>query len=221
MKELLAKSAQGARRLTLVQHTIDVMNASEWLFGAPGDPTQLGGSWLRFFRIDEDRFPIFHINLLASAAFHDWGKANDGMQNLLAGHGTQVIRHEHLSGLLLALDSVSGWLSERSELPIDQDLVLAAVISHHLKADMKTLAEPRLPGMSFRLYVDHPDFERMLDLAASRLGLGGQPPQNFTAEKNWGYKDGKGCLPKGILDVDRLRALAMPPLTNRKSTRSH
>lgn len=33
INQLLAKSAQGKEPLTLLQHTIDVMNAAEWLFG--------------------------------------------------------------------------------------------------------------------------------------------------------------------------------------------
>src|SRR5262249_59514619 len=49
MNELLAKSPQGGRRLTLLQHIIDVMDAAEWLFGVPGKLTRLGLAWLRFF----------------------------------------------------------------------------------------------------------------------------------------------------------------------------
>ena len=42
MNELLAKSPQRAHRLTLLQHTIDVMDAAELLFGVPGELTRLG-----------------------------------------------------------------------------------------------------------------------------------------------------------------------------------
>jgi CRISPR-associated endonuclease/helicase Cas3 len=200
MKELLAKSTHQGPPLTLVQHTIDVMDAAEWLFGVRGEPTRLGQAWLRFFRIAKDHFPVFHINLLASAAFHDWGKANDGMQNLLLGQGKQVIRHEHLSGLLLALETSNSWLKQRPEPLIDQDVVLAAVISHHLKADLKTLAQPTGPGMAFRVYLDHRDFDKALEVAAERLAL--PPPlPKFTTEKVWGYGDTKE---KGVFDVDSL-----------------
>jgi CRISPR-associated endonuclease/helicase Cas3 len=205
MSELLAKSPQGGRRLTLLQHTIDVMDAAEWLFGIPGEPTRLGLAWMRFFRIAKDRFPVFHINLLASAAFHDWGKANDGMQKLLAGQGKQVIRHEHLSGLLLTLDTVCGWLTHRPQLAIDQDIVVAATISHHLKADLQNFGQPPRPGLGFQVYTDHRDFGQMLELAAGRLGL--QPPvPKFTTENNWGYRDIKAPLPKGVFNVDPLLA---------------
>jgi CRISPR-associated endonuclease/helicase Cas3 len=205
MDELLAKSPHGNRRLSLVQHTIDVMDASEWLFGSAGQPTRLGVAWLRFFRLGTKRFPDFHINLLASAAFHDWGKANDGMQNLLTRRGNQVIRHEHLSGLLLALESVTGWLAQRQEPGIDQEIILGATISHHLKADLRTLGQPMRPGMAFQVYTDHPDFEKMLQHAAGRLGLPPNLPKLITG-KNWGYKDTKGYLQKGLFDVDLLLA---------------
>jgi len=58
MNELLAKSPQGDRRLTLLQHTIDVMDAAESLFGVPGELTRLGLAWLRFFRVGKDLFPV-------------------------------------------------------------------------------------------------------------------------------------------------------------------
>jgi hypothetical protein len=73
IQELLAKSSHGDQKVTLLQHTLDVMNNVEWLFGTAGKPTRLGLEWLRFFKIPRERFPAFHGNLLASAGSHDWG----------------------------------------------------------------------------------------------------------------------------------------------------
>ena len=53
-------------------------------------------------------------HLRVSAAAHDWGKANNGFQDAVTKQGDQVVRHEHLSGLLLADliadGSILGWL---------------------------------------------------------------------------------------------------------------
>ena len=54
MSELLAKTPHGEKKKTLLEHTLDVMNAAEWLFGRPAAPTRLGSAWLRFFKIPED-----------------------------------------------------------------------------------------------------------------------------------------------------------------------
>ncbi len=205
MTELLAKSPQRGHRLTLLQHAIDVMDAAEWMFGARRTPTRLGRVWLRFFRISPDQFATFHINLLAAAAFHDWGKANDGMQKLFLGQGKQVIRHEHLSGLLLIQQGVAAWLQQRLESPaIDQDIVLAVVLSHHLKANVTSLAEPVGTGLLFRAQYDHPDFRQLLEQSATRLAIPGRLP-DFPRQVNWGYCDQRGKLPNGFLDVGKMR----------------
>src|SRR4051794_29352515 len=111
------------------------MDASEALFGSAAKATRLGEQWLRFFRMPDDRWPTFHANLLAAAAFHDWGKANDGFQFAVNPKGwkraEQLLRHEHLSALMLALKGVTKWLEGRPD--IDADLVLSAVLTHHLK----------------------------------------------------------------------------------------
>ncbi len=201
MSELLGK---GDGRTTLLQHTFDVMDACESLFGTADQPTRLGLSWLRFFRVSKEQFRAFHINLLTAAAAHDWGKANDGMQNVLSKRpGKQVIRHEHLSGLLLDLESVVDWLKQRQEPSIDQDIVLAAVISHHLKAKLETFASPPRAGMSFRVECNQDDFRLMLERTAKRLGLPQQLPL-FTKDRHWGYRDEKGNLPAQCVDVDDL-----------------
>ena len=97
-------------------------------------PTRLGRSWLRFFGLDEADFGRFRRHLRVAAAAHDWGKANDGFQDAVTEGGEQVVRHEHLSGLLLAEmladDKARAWLAEAG---IDEVVLLAAVISHHVK----------------------------------------------------------------------------------------
>jgi CRISPR-associated endonuclease Cas3-HD len=102
---LLAKSRSTPHvkmEITLTGHTKCVLWAVDALFGGKDAKKPLGASWLRFFGLAEDSFPRFRHHLRVAAAAHDWGKANDGFQNMVENTGEQVVRHEHLSGLLLA-----------------------------------------------------------------------------------------------------------------------
>ena len=136
---LLAKSGKPVRdEMTLTGHTWSVLRAVNALFVADGGPSRLAQSWLTFFRLTLLDFALFLRYLRISAAAHDWGKANDGFQAALHKSGEQVIRHEHLSGLLLFDKAILDWL-RRSQL--DVTIILSAVISHHVKSGQKTLGE--------------------------------------------------------------------------------
>ncbi len=213
MSELLAKLPQGDETKTLLQHTFDVMNAAEGLFGTSDEPTRLGRAWLRFFKIPEDRFPVFHVNLLAAAGFHDWGKANDGFQKVVPREGEQIIRHEHLSGLLLALDSVTAWLNKQPKL--DADLVLSVVLTHHLKINVEKFATYPRGVTTLQFLNDHEDFPRLVRGVAQRVGLPDELPQ-LTASPFWAFKDQRGNLPRGTFDLeghrDKVKARRLRPL---------
>src|SRR5690348_7876384 len=99
--------------ITLLRHTLDVVEAGDALFGTADRPTHLGDCWLRFFKLPGQQWERFYWNLLAGELLHDWGKANDGMQRVLTGHGEQAIRHEHFSALLIAHPTVWHWLGGR------------------------------------------------------------------------------------------------------------
>jgi CRISPR-associated endonuclease/helicase Cas3 len=203
MSKLLAKSPKaGHDPITLLQHTLDVMNAGEWLYGT-ATPTRLGRAWLRFFRIPEDGWRAFRNNLLAAAAFHDWGKANDGMQALLNSRGSQIIRHEHLSALMLTLDGVMPWLKSRAD--IDWEVVLAAVLGHHLKAGIKDLDDrPKETVRHLELFHEHDDFKEMLGRTADRLELPGTGPR-FTPTPFWAFRDLAGRLLPGAFELEAHR----------------
>jgi CRISPR-associated endonuclease/helicase Cas3 len=121
-------------KIELLQHTRDVVEAGDALFGSAELPTRLGECWLRFFKLPRDQWTRFYWNLLAAELLHDWGKANDGMQRVLTGNGKgeQAIRHEHFSALLIAYPEVWTWLGRKPEL--DREVILSAVLTHHLKA---------------------------------------------------------------------------------------
>ena len=157
---LMAKSGDGQEPArTLVGHTAMVLRAVDALFGGGDGPTRLGMSWLRFFGLAESDFGLLRKHLRVAAAAHDYGKSNDGFQGEVGAdeHGSgQVLRHEHLSGLLLAEPGVLEWL-ERSGL--DEIVILAAVISHHVKAGEDVIESPLLGVKgTVRIRADHPDF---------------------------------------------------------------
>ncbi len=163
MRPLFAKSARdGSGQKTLPEHTNDVLCAADALFGREGSPTRLALSWLRFFGIPDSEFVRFLRHLRVSAAAHDWGKANDGFQDAVTNGGQQVLRHEHLSGLMLVelMDNrdVLHWLRNSG---IDEVALLSAVISHHLKVGRK--GEHALGAYvgkrdTLSLFTNHEDF---------------------------------------------------------------
>ncbi|MGE3818121.1 MAG: CRISPR-associated helicase Cas3' [Isosphaeraceae bacterium] len=169
---LLAKARPGQGReiraeITLIGHAACVLAAVSALFGTPGNPTRLARSWLRFFGLVAEEFDRFLRHVIAAAVSHDWGKANDGFQDAVNGTGEQVVRHEHLSGLLLAEvlfePTAKAWLTAAG---IDETVILAAVLSHHVKVAPKGSSVNKhalgtLVGKreTLRFYPDHPDFE--------------------------------------------------------------
>jgi CRISPR-associated endonuclease/helicase Cas3 len=190
MSSLLAKSPSHGRRITLAQHTRDVVQAARCLYWAAGQPTRLGRQWLRFFKIDAARFEHFLGCLLAAAAFHDWGKANDGFQDAVQGRGRQLVRHEHLGGLMLELEDVRAWLGSRPD--IDWDVVLSAVLTHHLKLkndnELAPMPEPPAP---IRLLWQGQEFQNLLREIADELRLTGKLPTFATW---WRFETAPGGL---------------------------
>src|SRR5262249_23203899 len=139
--------------------------------------TRLGKCWLRFFRLPVSIWPVFHVNLLAAAGLHDWGKANDGFQaavgNRIGKATEQAIRHEHISALLVGLPVVIDWLNQISGL--DKELVLSVVLTHHLKARFEATKqygfgclEPSTARICF--FADHDGFRETVMVIVNRLG---------------------------------------------------
>lgn len=172
MPELLAKSPRRGLGKTLVDHTAEVVESAGTMFGSPDTPSRLGECWIRFFRLrDAGQFAAC---TLAAAAFHDWGKANDGFQTAVTHGGQQAIRHEHLSGLMLGLPEVDDWVRFRAD--VDWDVVLAAVISHHLDCTYTSFAAAPSWRARVRLSTAQPEFTSLLRLIADRVGLDSQLP---------------------------------------------
>jgi CRISPR-associated endonuclease/helicase Cas3 len=194
MMKLLAKSPKpGQDDKTLLGHTQDVLDAVEALFGHSGKPTPLGCSWMRFFGLSEADFDRFLRHLRVAAAFHDWGKANEGFQDAVIKGDEQVIRHEHISGLLLgdliADKEILDWLRDAG---IDEVVLLAAVISHHVKVGRKgehALGAYVGKGDTLRLFSDHDDFVAIWRMIQAEVGPPCRQPLRF--QPRWKKEDVK------------------------------
>lgn len=174
---LMAKSGDSSEPArTLVGHTAMVLTAVDALFGTHEVPTRLGRSWLRFFGLTDSDFNRFRRHLRVAAAAHDWGKANDGFQGIVTSASgiQQIIRHEILTGLLLADAEPLTWLRETG---LDAYVILSAILSHHLKAGKEQVERPiTIPNDGVvRLCHDHRDFETVRD-GIAREAEASRPP---------------------------------------------
>jgi CRISPR-associated endonuclease/helicase Cas3 len=196
MSVLLAKSPAANRPAKgLAEHCAEVMDSFVCMFGTASSPTRLGVAWLRFFKISSVDFSRFHANGIAACGLHDLGKANDGFQRAVRGErDAQVMRHEHLSALILILPQLRNWLASCPL--IDADIVASAVAGHHLKASPKK--ETYYPSIGEKLgdvadlltvQIDATDFNAVLNQVAARLGMRECDAQVLAL---WSYKPGVG-----------------------------
>lgn len=196
INQLLAKSRSTNRPdKGLAEHCAEVMDAFACLFGDSSNPTRLGAAWLRFFKTSSVDYPRFHANGIAACGLHDLGKANDGFQRAVRGkHDAQVMRHEHLSALILVLPQFRSWLASCPL--IDVDVVISAVAGHHLKASPNN--EACYPSIGEKLgdvadllkvRIDAADFKAVLNQVAARLGM---RECDVQVSALWSYKPGVG-----------------------------
>jgi CRISPR-associated endonuclease/helicase Cas3 len=187
-QKILAKSPSGGREITLSEHAATVSGASECLFGSVNWPTRLGREWLRFFRLGLDQFPAFLINLQLAALFHDLGKANEGFQKSFRHRGEQAIRHEHLSALLLYLEPLRYWLARCGDAGVDVEIILSAIVSHHLKVNHDEFAKRLVEGNPyFSVFTSAPEFIECLQLASQILRV--PPPDLSQHDRRWSFNE--------------------------------
>ena len=194
---------------TLVDHTRDVVAAFEAMFGSVDSASRLGECWTRFFRLED--FARFWNTTLASALFHDWGKANNGFQDVVKRRGEQLIWHEHLSALMLGHRKVHQWVATRDD--IDWDVVLSAVMTHHLRVrsdenDEFALAATSASGTLVEVFAKHEDFQELLRFISGRLRLSQSLP---VIDSFWSFEQRPPCVDivqlREELTNGRLRAL--------------
>lgn len=189
-EHLYAKSPSGGSGATLIEHSRSVLNASRHLFGHQ-QPTRLGNSWLRLFGISPELFLSFSTNLSLAAIFHDIGKANNGFQFAVTHIGEQVVRHEHLSALILWLPEIRAWIESCSE--CRYETILSAVLCHHLKVDdTNHFLNSLKPVDDFTVHCGHPDFSEVLRMAESVIGSSAPDLSGRDGRWSFGEIDGKG-----------------------------
>jgi len=197
--------AKSNRILTLEKHLLDAERSAQQIFRLDG---RWGQNWCRFFQIKgEENQQKFLLNLRVAALFHDLGKANEDFYTAVtsAGFLPQVLRHEHLSALILCLPEVRTWLGQKSDL--DVDVITAAVLSHHLKASegettthngksYKWCQPQSLKQSPLILYLLHAEVTRSLQRIADIANLKGLPNlPNFSwhsTQSIWKEAHGRG-----------------------------
>jgi CRISPR-associated endonuclease/helicase Cas3 len=185
--KLLAKKPSNEREITIFEHSCDVLQAFDYLFGTAAIPTRLGECWLRFFGIRGNKG--FYACTKLAIIFHDAGKANSGFQDAVQGiPDSQLIRHEHLSGLLLVFDRIKGRLTDLPD--VDFDVVLCAVIGHHLRSSQDEFATRLDPNRSvFQVFAQGINNLFRLAVPPACLDL----PMPIISDSIWGF-DGKGDI---------------------------
>ena len=150
----------------------------------------LGGSfgdqWCAFFKVD-DR-DAFRRNLRLSASAHDVGKADNGNQAMLRGEPqARVVRHEHLSALMLLGRQVQAGIAQAGA---DPAVVIGAVLSHHLKARPDNFMVPVGDARICKPLTDDSDFAEvwtMTDLPFPEipkiLDLRSEPEEVYQARR--------------------------------------
>jgi len=213
-EKLLAKSKPP---ITLQQHLSDTEKSARQIFRLDG---RWGQNWCRFFKLtSEAEQQKFLLNLRVAALFHDIGKANEEFYKAVSGGCEQTFRHEHISALILHLPQVRTWLNHQ---PLDVEVITAAVLSHHLKAEEKGDRQWASPnkgtrGKAVQLYLLHDEVKNILREIARIADLD-VPPElafsTFSQDAMWGkaWKEGMATAKnfmRGITDERRSLLLAV------------
>lgn len=174
----------------LVPHTLDVVAATRTILKV------LGNDLRRFFKLTDEQVQIVRASSLLAAFFHDIGKANDGFIRMLKKKGTQVIRHEHLSALIMSLPQIRNWLKGS----FDYEITRVVAAGYHLKTANRNNNNPRFSGFTQQLSQEtdtvivysinpesakwHPHFKQWLEEIRKEFAL---DEINFTIPSHWSF----------------------------------
>lgn len=170
---LLAKSKP---QLCLEKHLRDTEEAANSVFSG-----RILQNWCRFFGTDPDQFLL---NVQIAALFHDIGKANEEFQKVCGENKklTQTLRHEWLSALILHLPEMRSWLSQSPDL--DFEVVVAAVLGHHMKADVDWFKSCQTSNRTLVLHLDDTEVKSTFYRIREILSLTEENPQ---LPETWDY----------------------------------
>ena len=170
---LLAKKPQDpahpSTEETLVGHTMAVVTSARAIM------ENLDGALWETFGICQGDAELTEKALLRAALLHDLGKANSQFQEIMWGNREgmrQALRHEWMSAWLpLWSQDFAFWLFGGDSAL--QDLVLCAVLGHHLKAANAQDIDVRdgSGGTEMRYYMGHEDFKECLEKAGETIGI--------------------------------------------------
>ena len=189
---LLAKSLRVGGKITsrhtLSGHSADVAKSFRALFGTVEAPTRMLERWLRFFKLDEQEHgQTFLRHGTAACCLHDVGKANDSFQACLRNRSErQLIRHEHLSGLIIWLPPIRNWLGQ--ELNLDIQLLISSAIGHHLRVGRDDFAAKLIPDQT-RINVFPGGVNEILRLLALEMNV--SPPAAMDIPPLWDFAKGR------------------------------
>ena len=172
---LKAKSIHNGNVISLEAHLQDTAQAARLIFGLN---QRVGRNFLKSFKLTQEESAVFQLNLEIACLFHDIGKANEGFLKAIEGKkNSQLVRHEHLSALFMQLPEIQSWLKQNEKLL--QPLILAAVLSHHLKArgigDIGARPEGCLYDQS-ALFFNNSQISAILNQIKDTAQLGPPPP---------------------------------------------
>lgn len=187
-------SSSVAGEETLVGHSRRTAEVFTIMFGIEGKPTRLCLKWLQFFKI-EGRSDEFLGTMPAVCYLHDMGKANSGFQQAVTGRpGFQVLRHEHLSGLLLWFPDVRHLIESWH---LKSKIVVSAVIGHHLKAKYEEFPQRSNSDLqSFNVY--SAGINELLAALGKKLGTAGFP--EVAIPERWSFASDAGRFnPEGLI----------------------
>jgi CRISPR-associated endonuclease/helicase Cas3 len=196
---LLAKSCEDAGNppfaATLEGHTLAVLESFRTMFGTFDVPSRLAGQWLDFFDLQAEVLPAFQINALFACLLHDIGKANSGFQAMIRRKGRQLVRHEHLTAVLLQCPELRQWINAAKD--ADIDIITSTVLGHHLKAEPqnKNFAAYQSGVDQSRFSLDVKSLTALLHSLASKVTELPAPPPAFSFPERWDFfRDNPGSV---------------------------
>jgi CRISPR-associated endonuclease/helicase Cas3 len=172
--ELLAKSKP---QRSLQEHLTDTEEAARSIFC-----DRILENWCRFFKAD---LVLFLRLLRIASLFHDVGKANPEFQKMCRGSKIkQTLRHEWLSALILHLGSVREWLLTAKD--VDFEVIVAAVLGHHMKADVTWADTCQTEVRQLTLNLNSKQIQSILNEIRHLLEIDLSPPK---LPNTWDFND--------------------------------
>ncbi len=170
--------SDGPESAYLLGHLCSVYRAAEVLLDLTGKDQ------LAALGIERDLwFDRFRRIVLAAAAIHDLGKANDHFQGMICGtrRAPQALRHEWITYLVLNTHEWKEWFQSAFS-PADHEdwrIALWAASGHHpaYRRHSPPTSTPPGTGSEMLLLAGHDDFKRAAEWIAAQLALG-TPPQS-------------------------------------------